>query len=119
MINSEKYTAVPLFLGEVNIYLKKRYENSQYNLNTEFSNPVNQKLLRYCREMCFFEKKKVKELRRYINESILEETLTCEDRIQAEIILCKLIDLDLISFKVATILLPGFKKYFKMNLLHS
>ena len=70
---------------------------------------------KYCREICFFEKKKVKELRKYINESILEETLTCEDRIQAEIILFKLIDLDLISFKVATILLPGYKKYFKMN----
>ena len=58
MINSEKYTAVPLFLDEVNIYLKKRNENSQYNLTTEFSNPVNQKLLKYCREICFFEKKK-------------------------------------------------------------
>merc|ERR1712029_1005023 len=114
-INSENYTAIPLFLEEVNIYLKERYANYQHDLNTNLPTPVNQNLMQFCNATCFLEKRKIKELRKYINETNLIEALNYEDRVQAEIILCKLVDLNLISFKVAIVLLPGYKKYFKMN----
>ena len=114
-INSENYTAIPLFLEEVNIYLKERYKNCQNDLNTDIPIPVNQNLVQFCNSICFLEKTKVKELRKYINDISLKEALNYEDRVQAEIILCKLVDLNLISFKVAIFLLPGYKKYFKMN----
>lgn len=111
----EKNTATPIFLNEVYLFLKQRYKYSENDSIENFSNHLHEKLMKFCEKMCLFKKKKIKQLRNYINQNISEKSWNYEDQIQAEIILCKLIDLDPYSFKVATILLPGYKKYFRTS----
>jgi hypothetical protein len=111
----EKNIASPIFLDEVYLFLKKRYKYSENESSENFSNSLHKKLMKFCVKMCFLEKKKIKELRDYINQNISKKSWNYEDQVQAEIILCKLIDLAPYSFKVAIILLPGYKKYFKTS----
>jgi DNA-directed RNA polymerase subunit F len=114
-INSERCRANPIFIEEVYLYLKNRFKNLNDKINVnKYENSI-EKIIDYCVKFCCFKKPKIKELRGYININIKKESLKDEDRVQAEIILCKIIDLNPDTFKTLVLLLPSYNKYFTQN----
>jgi len=114
-INSERCVANPIFMEEVYLYLKERIEKLSNNNDKKFYSSPTKKVMDYCVKFCYLKKEKVKIIRNYINETKDNSILNDEEIVQAEIILCKIIDLNVNSFKTIVTLLPGYKRYFKLH----
>jgi len=114
-ISSERCMANPIFIEEVNLYLKERFKNDSINLGEEVFNESTKKVIKYCLKFCYLKKDKVKKIRNYINGIKENSILNNEEIVQAEIILCKIIDLNPSSYKILLTLLPGHKRYFTQN----
>jgi hypothetical protein len=112
-IKSEECIAKPIFMGEVNLYLKERFKNLNITGDTKVNNDLIQKVIDYSfKFLKTIEKEKIAKLRKYID---LETGQTCvknENKFQAEFILCKMVDLKPQSLNIALKLFPEYIKYF-------
>ena len=111
----DRSQASPIFIEEVNLYLKDRFKDLIIENKNENHKTPTKKILDYCHKFCFLRKEKIKEIRNYINESTENFFSVEEERIQAEIILCKIVDLNPDTYGNLISLIPGYKKYFTSN----
>ena len=113
----EKYRVNPICIEEVYLYLKERHGNKGEYMEEKIDYGHNLKILGYCLKFCTLQKEKIRQLRTYINKIMNEAFLNDEERIQAEIILCKIIDFKYLTFKSWIQIFQEYKKYFKSNQL--
>jgi len=116
-IRSEDCIAKPIFIGEVNLYLKERFKILDIENGQKVDNDSVQKVINYSffKSFVFLKKEKVAKLRKYIDEQTDEINGKNENKFQTEMILCKIIDLKPKKFFMATKLFPEYKKYFSLN----
>lgn len=114
---SEKSRAIPICIEEVSLYLEERYENLDSNSFQQCPGPSGQKVWDYCKKLSILKKEKIKGARVYINQAANEKFINDEERVQAEIILCKIIDFKNLNLKAWISIFPGYKKYFKPSQL--
>lgn len=116
-LRTEDCIAKPIFIGEVNLYLKERFKILDIENGQKVDNDSVQKVINYSffKSLLFLKKEKVAELRKYIDEQTDEINCKNENKFQTEMILCKIIDLNPKTFLMATKLFPEYKKYFSLN----
>ena len=111
----EKNKAIPICLEEVFFYLEERYKNLNPRSFQQCPGTSGQKVWNYCKKLCILKKKKISDARRYINQTTNEKFINDEEQVQAEIILCKIIDFKYLKFKSWISHFPGYQKYFKLS----
>ena len=120
-LRTEDCIAKPIFIGEVNLYLKERFKILDIENGQKVDNDSVQKVINYSffKSFVFLKKEKVAELRKYIDEQTDEINCKNENKFQTEMILCKIIDLKPKTFlsKCYVSLLGYFSQATKMRIL--
>lgn len=110
---SEECIAKPIFIGEVNLYLKERFKSLNIKDNIKVPNDLIQKVIEYSfKFLKTIEKDKITKLRKYIDVETGQNYIKNQNKFHAEFILCKMVDLKPESLKVALKLFPEYIKYF-------